>query len=132
MSDQPQVTLASYLRQQMEELHFHSERSFALFLGVSYTTVNRILRGVMVETESLQRIAAALHVPVETLYRLAGYLPPEEQQTQLLREIEHLLRELPEADQRRILDLVRIEYKYHQAKQPIQEERSAEQDQKAG
>jgi transcriptional regulator with XRE-family HTH domain len=132
MSEQPEVTLASYLHRKMKELNFHSERSFALYLGVSYTTVNRILRGKKVDADILHRISEALHVPVENLYRLAGYLPPEEQKTQMMREIERLLRELPDADQRRILDLVRIEYKYHQTKQPSTEEQSTGQDQKTG
>lgn len=109
------LTLADYLRATMEEFNYTSERSFALYLGVSYSTVNRILAGDKVDADSLIKIAKALHVPIETLYRLAGYLPPEEAKTQVLREVEHLLRELPEADQRRILDLVRVEYKHHQA-----------------
>jgi transcriptional regulator with XRE-family HTH domain len=123
--------LPDYLRQMMDELNYASERSFANYLKVSYSTVNRILKGEKVDPDSLLRIAEALHVPVETVYRLAGYLPPEEMQTQVLREIEHLLREMPEADQRRILDLVRVEYKHTQAKQPNEEQPRRDQ-QKAG
>ena len=107
--------LADYLKAEMAERNFTSERSFALFLSVSPRTLGRILSGAKVDPESLQRIADALHLPIENLYRLAGYLPPEEAKPQLLREIEHLLWELPEADQRRILDIVRIEYKHHHA-----------------
>src|SRR5437762_4123190 len=105
-----EMSLADYLRHMMEELNYSSERSFALHLGVSYSTVNRVLKGEKISADALQRIADGLHVPVETLYRLTGYLPPEEAQNQVLREIEHLLRDLPEADQQRILDLVRVEY----------------------
>lgn len=106
--------LAQYLRQAIEERHFHSERSFAAHAGISPRTLGRILRGEKVDPQPLQKIADALKVPVESLYRLAGYLPPEEAQTQVLHEIENLLRQLPEADQRRILEVVRVEHKYHQ------------------
>jgi transcriptional regulator with XRE-family HTH domain len=124
--------LPDYLRRMMEELNYSSERSFALYLGVSYSTVNRLLRGARVDPDSLQQIADALHVPVENLYRLAGYLPPEEAKTQVLREIEHLMRELPEADQRRILDLIRVEHKHHQSQSKKSEEEQESSGQKAG
>jgi len=114
MFDQTDNPLAQYLRQAIEERHFHSERSFAAHTGISPRTLGRILRGEKVDPEPLQKIADALRVPVESLYRLAGYLPPEEAQTQVLHEIESLLRQLPEADQRRILEVVRVEHKYHQ------------------
>lgn len=126
-----QNALADYLRQMMEELHYTSERSFAPYLKVHYSTLNRILKGERADHDSLMRIAEALHVPVENLYRLAGYLPPDELQTQVLREIEHLLREMPEADQRRILDLVRVEHKHTHARQPKGDEARTDQ-QKVG
>jgi transcriptional regulator with XRE-family HTH domain len=124
--------LANYLRQMMEELNYSSERSFALYLGVSYSTVNRLLRGARIDPESLLQIASALHVPVENLYRLAGYLPLEEAQTRVIREVEHLMRELSEADQRRILDLIRVEHKHHRGQNRQAEQTDAPSSQKAG
>jgi transcriptional regulator with XRE-family HTH domain len=124
--------LPDYLRRMMEELNYSSERSFALYLGVSYSTVNRLLRGARVDPDSLQQIADALHIPIENLYRLSGYLPPEEAKSQVLREIEHLMRELPEADQRRILDLIRVEHKHHQSQSNHSEEAPDNSSQKAG
>ena len=70
--------------------------------------------GEKIDPEPLQKIADMLSIPVENLYRLAGYLPAEEAQTQVLREIESLLRQLPEADQRRILEVVRVEHKFRE------------------
>lgn len=132
MTEQTDLALADYLRRMMRELNYDSERAFALFLGVSYSTVNRILKGTRVGPEPLEQIASALHVPVENLYRLAGYLPPEETRAQVMREIEHLLRQLPEADQRRVLDLVRVEYLHHQRQQKGATEQPATDDQKMG
>lgn len=109
-SDTP---LVRYLRQAIEERHFASERAFAAHIGISPRTLGRILRGKKVDPESLQRIADGLQVPVENLYRLAGYLQPEEAQNRVIREIESLLRQLPEADQRRILEVVRVEHRFH-------------------
>lgn len=113
MVDNEDTALSAYLWRAIQERHFPSERAFALHAGISPRTLGRILRGKKVDPESLQLIADGLQVPVEDLYRLAGYLPPEEAHTQLLHEIEYLLRQLPEADQRRILDMVRLEHRYH-------------------
>jgi transcriptional regulator with XRE-family HTH domain len=96
----------------MEERRFSSERSFAQHVGISPRTLGRILDGEKVDPESLQKIAEGLNLPVENLYRRAGYLPPEDVKEQVIREMEHLLRQLPEASQRRILDMVRVEHKH--------------------
>ena len=106
--------LGQYLRQAIDERHFPSERAFAAHVGISPRTLGRILRGAKIDPDSLQRIAEGLNVPVESLYRLVGYLPPEEARNQVLREIEGLLRQLPETDQRRILEVVRVEHRFHQ------------------
>lgn len=117
MRDPDIDTLSGYLRQAMKDHHFPSERAFAAHAGISPRTLGRILRGEKVDPESLQNIAVALNIPVEILYRLADYLPPDEARSQVLHEIENLLRQMPEADQRRILEVVRVEYKYHRAQQ---------------
>jgi transcriptional regulator with XRE-family HTH domain len=114
MVDTAENPLALYLRQEIKDRAFRSERAFAARAGISPRTLGRILRGEKVDPEPLQKIADALNTPIENLYRLAGYLPPVEAQSQVLSEIENLLRQLPEADQRRILEVVRVEHKYHQ------------------
>jgi transcriptional regulator with XRE-family HTH domain len=124
MADDRDTPLVTYLLQAMKERHFSSERAFAIHAGISPRTLGRILRGKRVDPESLILIADGLRVPVENLYRLIGYLPAEEAQNQVLREIETLLRQLPEADQRRILDVVRVEHRYHQRLKPKDDERT--------
>lgn len=114
MPTAPDTPLARYLRQEIEDRQFRSERAFAARAGISPRTLGRILRGEKVDPGPLQKIADTLSIPVENLYRLAGYLPPVEAQSQVLSEIENLLRQLPEADQRRILEVVRVEHKFHQ------------------
>jgi hypothetical protein len=58
--------LAGYLRYMMEDLNYSNKRSFVLYLGVSYSTINRLQRGARVDPDSLQQIADTLHVLVET------------------------------------------------------------------
>lgn len=123
--------LANYLKSVMKDLNYDSERSFATYLGVSRTTVSRIMKGKKADPDMLEQIARALHLPVEHLYRLGGYLPPQDLQTQVLREIEHLLKEMPEEEQKRILELVRVEYKHAKAHQPSKKQ-SPREEQKAG
>ena len=130
MFDYEPQALARYIRTLMADHGFRSERAFALHTGVSPRTLGRILDGTKVDPESLLRIAQALNLPVENLYRLAGYLPPEEDRSRLLREVEYLLRDLSEADQRRILEQVRIEHRYRQS--PQEEQSEADQVEKTG
>jgi transcriptional regulator with XRE-family HTH domain len=124
--------LAQYLKQVMQDQRFRSERSFAAKAGISPRTLGRLLRGEKVDPEPLQKIADMLSIPVENLYRLAGYLPAEEAQTQVLREIENLLRQLPEADQRRILEVVRVEHKFREQREQQSPQTDSSSRQKAG
>ena len=80
-----------------------------------------MLNGERVGPDTLAQVAEALGVPVEMLYRLCGYLPPEEDQSMVLQELEALLRSLDRDTQRHIRDLVREELaRLEQTQQPDQ------------
>jgi transcriptional regulator with XRE-family HTH domain len=94
MFDQDLPSLATYLRSMMEQMNYPSVRSFAFYLGISHTTLNRLLRGDSVEREVLQKIAEALHVPVENLYRMTVLRP-----TDLNRHVDRWMVELLRASE---------------------------------
>jgi len=106
--DKKQSTLADYLTKAMQERNL-SIRAFAMYTGLAHSTIRQILDGKTPDHKTLQKIADYLVVPVETLYRLAGILPKEEEHRQeIIRVIEHLMARLPESDQQEVLQIVRM------------------------
>ena len=77
--------------------------------GVSPSHIGRFLseeRGV--SEESINGFARAFGVPPETLFRIAGFLPPVSKKTELINQILDLTTQLPEKDQQEILDYARM------------------------
>lgn len=67
--------VAVYLRLAMDYHHIRSGRALARFLQLPRTTTARLLNGHTTSPETLAQVARALDVPLEALYRVAGYLP---------------------------------------------------------
>ncbi len=71
--------------------------------------MSRILSGERKPTpETLQAFARALKLPIETIYRAAGLLPPADKIDEKIRNIEHSVAGLSEDDQRDVLEYVRM------------------------
>lgn len=86
-----------------------SIRGFATYANLAHATVRRILAGDQVDMATLNKIANYLNLPPDTVYKMAGALPAEEEQRgEIIRVIEHLIAKLPESDQQEILDIVRM------------------------
>lgn len=100
--------LAKYLNGIMKERNL-SVRAVAADAGLAHGTIQNILAGKPVDHKTVQKLASYLNMPVDVLYRMAGVLPPEEEQREeILRMIEYLMRKLPESDQQEILEIVRM------------------------
>lgn len=100
--------LAKYLIGVMKERNL-SVRAFAAQAKVAHGTIQNILAGKPVDHRTLQKLADYLSVPVDTLYRLAGILPTEEEhREETIRVIEYLMAKLPESDRQEILEIVRM------------------------
>lgn len=91
-----------------------SQRALALYAGVASSTISRIMSGGEPDPDTLIKIAAYLDEPVQRLFRLAGWLPEVDVATEMLEEIEYLMRDLPEESQRRLRDQARLERKYNE------------------
>lgn len=106
--DTKTTELAHYLNQVLTERNL-SIRAFATYANMAHATVRRILAGEQVDASTLQKLADYLGLPTETVYRMAGMLPPEENLRQeLIRLIEHLMAKLPESDQQEIVEIIRM------------------------
>lgn len=106
--DEKPTNLAQYINQVLIERNL-SIRAFATYANLAHATVRRILAGEHVDNATLQKLADYLKLPIDTVYRMAGVLPTEEEhKRELVRVIEHLLARLPESDQEEILQIVRM------------------------
>lgn len=100
--------LVNYLQGVMDERHL-SQRAFALYAKVASSTISRIMRGLPADHDTLAKLADYLDLPIDSLYRMAGILPPEDnQRTAAIRLIEHLFKQLPEDDQAEIIEIARL------------------------
>jgi len=107
------VSLAEYLQSVLDERQL-SIRALATYAKISHSTVRRVLAGEIVDYPTLQALADYLNLPVVTVYRMAGLMPEEEESVAsvVLAEIENMLRELPEASQKKIRDMIKLEWEY--------------------
>ncbi len=112
MATQTFNTLAEYIEYVLEERNL-SQRALADIAGISHKTIGRILAGDPVDPDTIRRLAEILPADPVYLFRLVGYLPKEDDElkNQLVREIEYLMKKLPEESQRRILEIIRVEHR---------------------
>lgn len=77
--------------------------------GISPSQITRFLseeRGI--GEEAINGFAKAFGVPPETLFRIAGFLPPVPEKTELINQIMELTAKLPQKDQQEILYYARM------------------------
>ena len=76
--------------------------------GLSSGAISKVITGVSLPRwEFCRKVALAFNVPAEKVYRLAGLLPPEPEETTNMREINHLFSQLSTEDQKRFIFFVR-------------------------
>ncbi|MDL1909737.1 helix-turn-helix transcriptional regulator [Chloroflexi bacterium CFX6] len=81
----------------------------AKYSHLSDTAVSRILRGDRnPDVDTLSKIAQALRLPPEQVYRAAGILPPVPDLNETIEQIVHEIQSLPEQDQQEILAFIRM------------------------
>ena len=101
------MTFGEWLDKQLIA-HDWSMSKFGQLCGVSHVAVSRWVSGERTpEPESCERIAKVLGVPVEDIYRRAGYsLSPTDLDANAETML-HLFRNLPESEQERVLTIMR-------------------------
>lgn len=100
-----------------------TQSHLAQVAGLSRGTLSNITSGSRgIGQETCNAIARAFQIPPEIVYRAAGLLPPKNDRTQLIEELEDVLRKLPPEDQEEILQIARL--KLERAGQKEQKQRS--------
>ena len=99
--------LASWLRQEVETRGW-SLREMARRAGVSHTAIINVANGRTRPGASFcLKIARALGVPPEEVYRRAGLLPPTPAESASLLEANFLFAQLSESEQETVLTMMR-------------------------
>lgn len=74
--------------------------------------VTRLLKAERdAKPETLIAIARALRFPPETVFRAAGILPQQTEETELIEQIKHLTKELPPQEQQDILEFIKLRHR---------------------
>jgi transcriptional regulator with XRE-family HTH domain len=90
-----------WLKSELDKRHW-SQADLAYSAGISRAVVNKLLnRKTYPQPDTLQAIARALKVPVETVYRAAGLLPQEPEAEEFAAEIVHKLKLIKSPQRRR-------------------------------
>jgi transcriptional regulator with XRE-family HTH domain len=83
-------------------------REFARRCDVSESTISRVVSGKRNPSSDLcRRMAEALRLPPERIFRKAGLLPSTPEESPGIKEALYLFRELPDDERRRILLIMR-------------------------
>jgi len=102
------MTLKDLIKEEMDKRNL-SIREFSKLVGVSHPTISAILNGDEPSYDLCRKLAHVLHMPLESVLRAAGLLPPVSADTEYEEHILHLFRQLPEEEQRRYLELLQFE-----------------------
>ena len=99
--------LASWLKEELGARGW-SLREMARRVGVSHTAIINVANGRTRPSANLcRKIALALHVPPEDVFRRAGLLPPNPPVSPSLLEANFLFAQLPEQEQETLLTMMR-------------------------
>ena len=84
-----------------------NDRQLSLSAGLASSVISKARSGIQaISWDACDRIARALNVPSETVFRLAGLLPTEKEFDPEIEEIMGLLEKLGEDDREDILKLL--------------------------
>lgn len=98
---------ATWLQQEMTQRNW-DQAELARRSGVTTAQVSRVMTGDRRAGPTFcRKIARALHLSPEEVFRQAGLLPPERSKPDGADELLHLYMELGEADQTRLLAIAR-------------------------
>lgn len=85
-----------------------SFRELAQRASLSPSTVSKVVNGdVLPGWEFCFKVARALALPPEIVFRKAGLLPPEPEENSALREMSYLFSQLSPEDQQRFITFIR-------------------------
>ncbi|MFZ5856737.1 MAG: helix-turn-helix domain-containing protein [Chloroflexota bacterium] len=99
-----------WLLNQMQQKEW-SQADLARHSGLTKGAISKYINGRIPDEAAIRKIARALKISPETVFRAAGLLPPQSPETELINQISHLTSELPEQEQQDILEFVKLRHR---------------------
>ena len=105
-----------WLQQEREKIGL-SQSDLARLSGLNRAVISKVENNVSDPTpETLSTIARALRLPPETVFRIAGLLPPAPAHTEQIDELLYLFAQLPESQKPIAVDYIRFLVEKNEAK----------------
>jgi transcriptional regulator with XRE-family HTH domain len=99
--------LSGWIQGKLDDIGW-SQNQLARQAGLTKSQISRIVNGKSPSIQEAKSIAHALHVPAESVFRLAGHLPPTPTYNHKAQEMLSIFGDLAEDDQDEILSVVRL------------------------
>jgi len=85
-----------------------SQAELARASNLTTAAISKYISGRVPDKNALKKIARGLDLPVSIVLEAAGILPPESPAAELIQQITHLVKDLPEEEQINILEYAKL------------------------
>lgn len=104
------LAFSAWLIEQMRERDNMTQSELAKASGLTRQAISYYLSAKSKQPDefALQKIAEALDLPVEEVYRAAGILPPKIAKSDLIERILNLFEDLPPEEQENVMEYVKM------------------------
>ena len=110
------TNFSDWLNSEMMRLGW-SQADLARASGLTTAAISRYINGGRsIGPDAANAIAKALNVPVETVFRAAGLLPPEREAVHGMAELREVYSLLPESDRQELLEIARLKLERQEAR----------------
>ncbi len=98
-----------WLTKKLQEVRW-SQADLSRYSGITTGAISNYINGRIPDKSALIKIAKALKVSPEIVFRAANILPQENPTTEIIQEITYLVEELPALEQQDILEFVKLRH----------------------
>ena len=103
-----ETSLPEWLIERLEELEM-TAADLSRKSGISAQQISRLLSGQRGVSEvSLRAISEALNIPPEVAFRVAGFLPPVSEKTEVHEQLLYMFDRLNDQDRRAVLTMIQF------------------------
>lgn len=117
-------TFALWMQSEREKRGW-SQSDLSRYSGLHRAIISKIETNVSTPSvETFISLAHAFKLPPETLFRAAGLLPQQTEETELIQQITHITKELPKYEQQDILEFVKLRHRLAEEREKNEKKRT--------
>lgn len=87
-----------------------SQADLARASGLTTAAISKYVSGRIPDKDALREIARAFKLPPETVFRAAGILPQQSEESELSKELQYFVEQLPMEIQEEVLEYVKMRF----------------------